>query len=55
MATMPQPKKGKSEPKQSYSPTPTEAAPGAKTEKGNYTEGALLEQETGTTTTRYAD
>ena len=56
MATMPQPKKGKSNNKQSYSPTPTEAAAGAKIHGPNaYSGGALNDEETGTATERYAD
>ena len=55
MATMPTPKKGKYTGKKSYSPAPIDVAPGAKTEKGNYTEGALAPQEEGTATERYAD
>ena len=56
MATIPQPKKGKSNNKIPYSPTPSEAAAGAKIKGPNaYTDGALEEQSTGTATERYAD
>jgi hypothetical protein len=56
MATAPKPKKGKYTGKQSYSPTPHEAASGAKIKGPNaYTDGALEEQSTGTATARYAD
>jgi len=56
MATIPQPKKGKSNNKIPYSPTPSEAASGAKIHGPNaYSGGALDDEETGTATERYAD
>ena len=56
MATMPQPKKGKSNNKKPYSPMPLEAAAGAKIHGPDaYSGGALDDEATGTATERYAD